>query len=662
MEEHNKKNNNSTNNLSDINMEKLDIDINADKPNEKKSQEAKEKIEKENKKDYNIDEETTVLLKDKKKKLQNKLGEIQKKLEDMGDITIYDIPEEDEKNQNSEKESKSIKKDISPSTFIGIYFLGLLYLIFYLIGFFQLLYLFDSSEKELGIIFKSFFFDKIRDNNSTFKELYINSCLKNIPEFDFAFITSFIGSLPLNYYGFFISSLIFTILNSVSFIIFNEFDFEKEKFDVKDFLFILIFFIIFFILFGSISLFSHEKLYEGIFKLLIIVEGNSNKDDRKILKIIHFITICIGIILAYILNRLINLLAYDLSGKSYDDNFIIIFLSIYLVSYIISLIFYLFFFVKLALIDNQIESEKKFELNYWKFCGYLIYYEKRTLNNEENGTNFNKENESYNIEKDNAIINKKININDGIENQNNNYTYYYEIILPICFPCYNYCKKDNKYCCASCKLGCRKCFYNLNKTEFFLFACECCKCEECCNCCLCCQNCCLCCQKLELKETYEEEEIFCHAYKVQRKCSWFCDLLFRKGIISLIICNILTEIGNIGFQKKLNENLENKSLHKDFLIIGIYLAILFYRSIFGLIRILIMVYNFFEYETEKKDEDFTGISFSIIISYMDIIVFSGFSIFGKNKLKKVTDEYLILIPLSWAKFFNYTIFWIFIFW
>jgi hypothetical protein len=108
-------------------MEKLDIDINADKPNEKKSQEAKEKIEKENKKDYNIDEETTVLLKDKKKKLQNKLGEIQKKLEDMGDITIYDIPEEDEKNQNSEKESKSIKKDISPSTFIGIYFLGLLY-------------------------------------------------------------------------------------------------------------------------------------------------------------------------------------------------------------------------------------------------------------------------------------------------------------------------------------------------------------------------------------------------------------------------------------------------------------------------------------------------------------------------------------------------------
>ena len=104
-------------------------------------------------------------------KLQNKLGEIQKKLEGMGNITIYDIPEKDEKNQNSEKVSNIKGKNICLSTLIGIYLLGLLYLIFYLIGFFQLLSLFNTSEKELGIIFKSFFFDKIRDNNSTFKEL-----------------------------------------------------------------------------------------------------------------------------------------------------------------------------------------------------------------------------------------------------------------------------------------------------------------------------------------------------------------------------------------------------------------------------------------------------------------------------------------------------------
>ena len=39
---------------------------------------------------------------------------------------------------------------------------------------------------------------------------------------------------------------------------------EKEKFDFRDFIFILIFCIIFFILFGAIALFSYEKLYEGM--------------------------------------------------------------------------------------------------------------------------------------------------------------------------------------------------------------------------------------------------------------------------------------------------------------------------------------------------------------------------------------------------------------
>lgn len=123
--------------------------------------------------------------------------------------------------------------------------------------------------------------------------------------------------------------------------------------------------------------------------------------------------------------------------------------------------------------------------------------------------------------------------------------------------------------------------------------------------------------------------------------------------MSLIISNILTELGNIGFEKKLNENLENKSLHKDFLIIGIYLAILFYHSIFYFIGFLFLFFNIFK--KQKIDENFTGISFVIIISYFEIIVLSGLSFFGKNKLKKVVDDYLILFPLSWAKFFNFMI-------
>ena len=89
-------------------------------------------------------------------------------------------------------------------------------------------------KKELGTIFKSFFYNKKRENDETFFELYINSCFKSIPEFDFAFFTSFLGIFPLKGCGFFISSIIFTILNSALFIGFTKFDFEKEKHDGDD--------------------------------------------------------------------------------------------------------------------------------------------------------------------------------------------------------------------------------------------------------------------------------------------------------------------------------------------------------------------------------------------------------------------------------------------
>ena len=126
--------------------------------------------------------------------------------------------------------------------------------------------LFDASKKELGIIFKSFFYNTERESDETFVDIYINSCFKNIPEFDFAFFTSILGTLPLKYCGFFLSSTIFTTLNSVLFVGFRKFDFEKENFDAIDFLYILLCFIIFFIIFGAISLFAHQKYSEGIMK------------------------------------------------------------------------------------------------------------------------------------------------------------------------------------------------------------------------------------------------------------------------------------------------------------------------------------------------------------------------------------------------------------
>ena len=165
-----------------------------------------------------------------------------------------------------------------------------------------------------------------------------------------------------------------------------------------------------------------------------------------------------------------------------------------------------------------------------------------------NNTNsFKKDNKISN--ENNAII---ITPDNKVPNEVDN------ICDKICSRFFPYCTKSNKYFCASCKLGFRRCYYNMRKIKVI---CGCCKCEECCSCCPCCQ-CCLCCKPLKIKESYEEEEIFCYAYKVQRKCSWFCDLLWNNYFIALIIINIFVEIEIIGFEKKLNEDLEKKNYIK----------------------------------------------------------------------------------------------------
>ena len=109
----------------------------------------------------------------------------------------------------------------------------------FLMGLFQLLSLFDACKEEMIIVFKSYYYNKNKDNEATFKELYINS-IKIIPEFDFVFFTSIIGSLPLQLFGFIITSLFFTLLNIFFFINFMDLNFNKEKYELKDFVSILI--------------------------------------------------------------------------------------------------------------------------------------------------------------------------------------------------------------------------------------------------------------------------------------------------------------------------------------------------------------------------------------------------------------------------------------
>ena len=273
--------------------------------------------------------------------------------------------------------------------------------------------------------------------------------------------------------------------------------------------------------------------------------------------------------------------------------------------------------------DKKDQTIKPNEIN------NVVIYNNKNENDDLENTRKNKidkiPEEDKKIE-NNAIVEK----NSLNKNVNDNFKInYVEIICSIIFPCYKDCKKEDKnskYFCASCKLGFRKFYYkslysNYNEFKNFIQCCTCCYCKECCCCCPFCQNCCCeCCKKINLKENYEEEEIFCYVYQSQRKCSWFCDLFYKNNIISLIIYNILFEIQIIGFEKKLNENLETKTIKENFLELGLYL---FFFSFF----IVLFAVPLFELLRENSIIGFGGFS---ILFYIINTLFTGLSAFGKK--------------------------------
>ena len=752
-------------------------------------------------------DETTALLSEKKLAIETKFENLKKEYELSNKESIYDLIEYVREKKANTKEAKEENKEKIESIMNTIeenlkflkektkmiYAFGFIYFIFYLVGIFQLLDLIDACKKQMGIIFNSFFFKKKRESDETFIELYVNSCFKNLPEFDFTFFTSILGGIPLNCCGFFISSITFTIANSALFFVFMKLDFDKEKYDFFDFFYILIFFLIFFIFFGMVSLFAHEKFYDGIInfektkeklknnikvlkeKLKEINNNEGNKEKEKqegnkkefnereeeqdINQIFHpnyekteqdlnennkknnyeqkmdknndnkvdeskgdtnrktssfkkekkyFYFLCVGIALAYIINKVINLVIHSsLSYRTYENYFLLIFLLIYLISFVICLLFYLLFRVSLKHIymeleinndDDKEESNNSKTQKFWKIFGFLLYYEKVILNNDEqnnvknieNNTLIKKEecpiknkqtinkniltlnkslkdiNKNENITKnknedkevkqnedvnpDNKEVDDKIK-DDNKNGNNQNFSCGNLILFEIC-PCVEDCKKSNKnskYVCASCKLGCRKCYHKSKDTEFgdiISCCCKCCKCDKCCcYCCECC-NCCECCPEVTLKESYEEEKIFCYAYKVQRKCSWFCDLIFKNNVISLIAHNIFVEIGIIGFEKRINENLEsNDHLYYLYIIISYFVIFLLFT----------IIYTKFLF-SHLKGKNFAGYTFfSFIFYFLDMII-AALSVSKKNiSLKNFVNKWVIILPLSYTKYINFIV-------
>ena len=284
------------------------------------------------KKKINIDEETETLLKHKTNQLKNKFQKLKEDIDSLQNEnkTIYDKEYINPSNGKSDK-SKINNNDskIGETNKINscsIYTFGFIYFIFYLVGIFQLLDLFDATKKQMNLVFKSCFFNKTIENDENFSELFVNSCFKNIPEFDFAFISSIIGSLPLNCLGFFLTSLIFTITNIVLIFTYTELNFVKKKNYFSDFLYTFIYLILFYIFFGTICLFSHEKIFEGLLYFEKTkkkfteneIQNTSNiKKEKKRSNEKYFKILCFGIIMAYLINKGINIILYKYVKNKY---------------------------------------------------------------------------------------------------------------------------------------------------------------------------------------------------------------------------------------------------------------------------------------------------------------------------------------------------------
>ena len=151
---------------------------------------------------------------------------------------------------------------------------------------------------------------------------------------------------------------------------------------------------------------------------------------------------------------------------------------------------------------------------------------------------------------------------------------------------------------------------------------------------------------MDLRESYTDQEIFCYVYQVQRKCSWFCDLFFKNNILSLIIHNLCVELGIVGYEKKLNENLENNNLYDDFITIIIYLG---YFSFFTF-----LFTGFFV--CRAKNKGFNYFSWYSIIYSIIIAILSAISYFGVEKRRiSINDRIsniIIMIPIAYTKFIN----------
>ena len=135
-----------------------------------------------------------------------------------------------------------------------------------------------------------------------------------------------------------------------------------------------------------------------------------------------------------------------------------------------------------------------------------------------------------------------------------------------------------------------------------------------------------------MTEASQVNNCFCYCIKVQNIVSWFCDLLSKNNLFSLITTIIILEMQIIGFEKKLKRHL-----NEDYKYLFIYILACFFPATDKGIK-----------SPRTLNSYFTGV-------IMFTTLFSGFSLFGKASLRNFTEKYLELVVIALVKFYNFFI-------
>ena len=470
--------------------------------------------------------EEKVLLGIKKKNLEYEFHILEEQTRNKK--TLYDKQAEKNEAYNNKEVLKEGCCCCTVDTYLSLNFklLGPLFVIFHLVGVYQLVNLLESTQKEMIFGIKSFLIkdynrsDQIMTlgNNTDINHQYENLCFKKIPDFNLLFLSSIIGNLFLKCIGYKFSSLLFMAINSVVIIIYNSFDFPKERYtNFPSVLYIILYYIILYISVGSMALFSQQIYFDGLKKYFFAIYEEDTIKYQS-----FFSYLCFTAIPSYFIYIGIN---YFFKEKYYQ-NYFLVNIYVYLVFTGLSIIIY--FFYSFAFIKGEKILKEDIYKKYCRICGYLIYQETKKLKpkenpeqikddkneniiDEKNNNNLNEniittEENKINIEEDNNKIevdnNKNDNKNIIIEEEKKEKE---EINLEIdyggknisiknnCFVISKnhsieefFYKGDSKYsyfqddvCCLSCKLGCRKCYKLLNNSTLLSCICFCSFLKEC---------------------------------------------------------------------------------------------------------------------------------------------------------------------------------------